>query len=104
MTTIREMATMTSKGQVTLPKTIRQALSLDAGSRLAFTLRGNEIVITGEDEHNDPAVVSFLSLLEQDIAHDRHVSTLPDDLAKSLVAALEHDQGHDQEISGDVDL
>ncbi len=104
MTTIREMATMTSKGQVTLPKTIRQALSLDAGSRLAFTLRGNEIVITEENEHNDPAVASFLSLLEQDIAHGRHVSTLPDDLAKSLVTALEHDQGHNQEISGDVDL
>ncbi|MFN2343973.1 MAG: type II toxin-antitoxin system PrlF family antitoxin, partial [Desulfonatronovibrio sp.] len=99
MATIREMATMTSKGQVTLPKTIRRALSLDAGSRLAFTLRGNEIVITGEDEHNDPAVASFLSLLEQDIAHGRHVSTLPDDLANSLVTALEHDQGHDQEIS-----
>ncbi len=104
MTTIRGVATMTSKGQVTLPKTIRQALSLDAGSRLAFTLRGNEIVITGEDEHNDPAVASFLTLLEQDIAHGRHVSALPDDLAKSLVKALEHDQDHDQEISGDVDL
>ena len=104
MTTIREVATMTSKGQVTLPKSIRQALGLDAGSRLAFTLRGNEIVITGEDQHADPALASFLNLLEQDIAHGRHVSTLPDDLAKSLVTALEHNQSHDQEISGDVAL
>ncbi len=104
MTTIREVATMTSKGQVTLPRSIRQALDLDAGSRLAFTLRGNEIVITGEDEHADPALASFLNLLEQDIAHGRHVSALPDDLAKSLVTSLEHDQGHDQEISGDVAL
>ncbi|WP_028575002.1 type II toxin-antitoxin system PrlF family antitoxin [Desulfonatronovibrio hydrogenovorans] len=104
MMTIRGMATMTSKGQVTLPKAIRQALNLDAGSRLAFILLGNEIVITRENEHNDPAVASFLNLLEQDIAHGRHVSTLPDDLVKSLVTALEHNQGHDQEISGDVDL
>ncbi|SDB46008.1 antitoxin PrlF [Desulfonatronum thiosulfatophilum] len=104
MTTIREVATMTSKGQVTLPKSIRQALGLDAGSKLAFTLRGDEIVITGEDEHTDPALESFLNLLEQDIAHGRHVSTLPDDLVKSLVAALEHDQDLDQEISGDVSL
>jgi hypothetical protein len=46
----------------------------------------------------------LLSLLEQDIAHGRHVSALPDDLVKSLVTALEHDQSHDQEISGDVAL
>lgn len=104
MTIIREIATMTSKGQVTLPKAIRQALNLGTGSRLAFTLRGNEIVIKGEDEHSDPAVASFLSLLEQDIVHGRHVSALPDDLAKSLVTALEHNQCHEQEISGDVDL
>jgi len=104
MTTIREVATMTSKGQVTLPRAIRQALGLDVGSRLAFTLRGEEIVITGEDQHSDPALVSFLYLLEQDIAHGRHVSTLPDDLAKSLVTALVHDQSHNQEISGDVAL
>lgn len=104
MTTIREVATMTSKGQVTLPKSIRQALGLDAGSRLAFTLRDDEIVITGEDKHTDPALVSFLNLLEQDIVHGRHVSALPDDLVKSLVSALEHGQDHDQEISGDVAL
>ena len=104
MTTIREIATMSSKGQVTLPKAIRKALNIGSGSRLAFTLRGNEIVISAEDEHNDPAVASFLNLLEQDIAHGRHVSVLPVDLVKSLVTALEYNQEHDQEISGDVHL
>ncbi len=104
MTTIQEVATLTSKGQVTLPKAIRNALGLDAGSRLAFTLRGNEIVITREDEHHDQAVASFLGLLEQDIAHGLNVSTLPDNLAKKMVSSLEQDQDQEQDISGDVAL
>jgi len=33
------LATMTSKGQVTLPKEIRDKLELDAGSKLDFTLQ-----------------------------------------------------------------
>ncbi len=104
MSTIRETATMTSKGQVTLPKAIRRAMDLDAGSRLTFTLRGDEIVITGANEHKDPALASFLGLLEKDISLGRNVSALPDKLAMSLVEALEHDQDHDLDISGDVDL
>ena len=59
MTTIREMATMSSKGQVTLPKDIRNALGIDPGSRLAVTLSDNKIVISVKDEHSDPAIASF---------------------------------------------
>lgn len=33
-------ATVTSKGQVTLPKAIRQELGLDSGSRVRFALDG----------------------------------------------------------------
>ena len=32
-------ATLTSKGQVTIPKEIREALGLEAGHRIAFQLR-----------------------------------------------------------------
>ena len=34
MPVIQELATVTSKGQITLPKSIRQALGADAGSKL----------------------------------------------------------------------
>lgn len=34
------VATMTSKGQVTVPQAIREALGLEAGSRLRFELDG----------------------------------------------------------------
>lgn len=33
------IVTLTSKGQLTLPKAIRDQMSLDAGSKLDFTLR-----------------------------------------------------------------
>ena len=39
MPAIHEVATLTSKGQITLPKPIRQALGVDAGGKLAFDLR-----------------------------------------------------------------
>ena len=37
---IHETATVTSKGQITLPKSIRQALGISSGEKVAFDLRG----------------------------------------------------------------
>ncbi|CAM5779587.1 hypothetical protein CCAE64S_00372 [Castellaniella caeni] len=55
MPAIHEVATLTSKGQITLPKSIWQALGADTGSKLAFELRGDEVVVTRADaEHDDP--------------------------------------------------
>jgi antitoxin PrlF len=36
MPAILEVATLTSKGQITLPKPIRQALGVDVGGQVAF--------------------------------------------------------------------
>ena len=40
MPAIHEVATITSKGQITLPKPIRQALGVDVGGKVAFDLTG----------------------------------------------------------------
>jgi len=57
MPEIHEVATLTSKGQITLPKPIRQALGVDAGGKVAFDLRGGEVIVTRADaEHEDPAI------------------------------------------------
>ncbi|WP_121417934.1 type II toxin-antitoxin system PrlF family antitoxin, partial [Pseudomonas aeruginosa] len=65
MPAIHEVATLTSKGQVTLPKSVRQLLGIDTGGKIAFDLRGGEIVVSRvETTHEDPAIGAFLGLLE----------------------------------------
>ena len=82
MSTLHEITTLTSKGQLTLPKPIRQALGVSAGSKIAFNLRDGEVVVTrAEAGHEDPAIHAFLGLLEADIRAGRHVQALPEDLA-----------------------
>lgn len=41
-------ATVSSKGQVTLPAAMRAKLGLQAGSHIQFELRGQELVIKAE--------------------------------------------------------
>jgi antitoxin PrlF len=37
-------STVTSKGQITLPKAVREALHLDAGDRVEFAIRDDGVV------------------------------------------------------------
>ena len=57
MQTIHEVATITSKGQITLPKSIRQALGVDFGGKVAFDLRGSQVFVSPVEDvpHEDPA-------------------------------------------------
>ena len=105
MPNIHEVATVTSKGQITLPKPIRQALGIDVGRKVAFDLRGTEVVVTRADseEHEDPAIAAFLSLLESDIKSGR-LTSLPDELAQAMLANLQHAVALDEDIVGEVAL
>ena len=106
MSSVHAVATVTSKGQITLPKPIRQALGVGVGGKVAFDLRGSEVIVSRaqDDPHEDPAIASFLDLLEKDIHSGRHVTALPDDLARALTAALRQPPDLDSEIEGDVAL
>lgn len=105
MPAIHEVATLTSKGQITLPKPIRQALGVDAGGKLAFDLRGSEVVVTRVDaEHEDPAIGAFLSLLARDIEAGRNVQGLPEDLARAMLEHAGHSVNLGEEIDGEVEL
>lgn len=102
---IHEIATVTSKGQITLPKPIRQALGIAVGGRVAFDLRGTDVVVTrADEEHEDPAIGAFLSLLENDIKSGKHLGAMPDDLARAMLANLRHPLDSDEEIIGEVIL
>lgn len=45
---IREEATMTSKGQVTVPKAIRDALGLRQGDTIIYTMTDEGVVMTSK--------------------------------------------------------
>lgn len=106
MPAIHEVATITSKGQITLPKPIRQALGVDAGGKVAFDFADDRVIVTRaeDDPHEDPAICGFLSLLERDIQSGRHITTLPDDLARSMLAAVGRPVDLNEDIAGDVSL
>ncbi|RAW98003.1 MULTISPECIES: type II toxin-antitoxin system PrlF family antitoxin [unclassified Photorhabdus] len=100
MTSIYELATLTSKGQITIPKSIRQALGIGTGSKLAFELCNGEIVVTCVGiEHEDPVIGAFLDLLSEDIQVGHHVSGLP----KELEEAMQYNVGHAIDLSENID-
>jgi antitoxin PrlF len=106
MPSIHEVAAITSKGQITLPKPIRQALGVDVGGKVAFDFTDGRVTVTRvtDESHEDPAIGSFLALLEKDIQAGRHVTTLPDDLARSMLAALSNQVDLNENIEDDVAL
>jgi len=103
---IHQVATITSKGQITLPKPIRQALGVDSGGKVAFDFNGKSITVSRAEthEHTDPAISRFLALLQRDLETGKNVTTLPAGLARSLQQALKHPIDLNEEIEGDVSL
>lgn len=106
MAIIHEVATMTAKGQITVPKPIRQALGADPGTRVKFELHEDgQVVVTRADiEHEDPAIRSFLDLIEKEIEAGRGVEDIPDNVAQRMLEHVELDIDLDEPIEGDVDL
>lgn len=106
MPEVREQATLSSKGQVTLPKAIRQILGVSTGEKLSFEVREGEVIVTRAGAgHDDPAISAFLAILERDIRSGQHVGDVPEDLARALLANLDSPMsGQDEDIEGEVAL
>jgi len=106
MQTIHETATLTSKGQLTLPKPIRQALGVDVGGKVAFDLSDDgQIRVSRVDaEHEDPVIGAFLNLLARDMETGQHVRILPPDLAHTMLEQVGYAVNLDAPIDGDVVL
>lgn len=65
-------ATVTSRGQATIPAPIRKALEIDKAGKIVFHLRKDGTVTITKapvEPPADPAIDSFLALLEDDIKH-----------------------------------
>jgi antitoxin PrlF len=105
MQMIHETATITAKGQITLPKVIRQALGVDYGGKVAFELQDGRVIVSRDEViHEDPAISSFLGMLERDIKSGRHTGALPAGLASAMARSLQEPVILDENILGDVDL
>jgi antitoxin PrlF len=101
-----EVSTLTDKGQTTVPKSVRQALGLSAGDKIAFHVGEAGVSLRRADDAGDPAIGSFLAFLARDIARrPENLKAFPRAMKKRL-AGLVEGVAVDLEstIEGDVDL
>lgn len=61
-----EEATVTSKGQLTVPKSIREKLGLQSGTKVSFILRGRQAIMMPRSE--DP--LEDLKKMREEISFD----------------------------------
>ena len=106
---IEERSKITTKGQITLPKTVRVSLGVTEGDDVSFRTVDGRIVIERSvppEAAGDPAIAAFLALLEKDITERRGaVGDFPEPLMaamRALTADVEVDL--DAAIDGDVAL
>ncbi len=86
---IEATSTLTTKGQTTVPKTVRQALGIDCGDKISYRIKDGRVTIHNpQAEHRDPALSAFLGLIEQDIAAGRQLHSLPAEVATALRRAM----------------
>ena len=104
--TIKEISTITAKGQTTVPKAVRQALGVDCGGKIAFRVEGRRVTLSNAvAEHRDPTLDAFLEVIRKDLAKGRNVKTLPSDLASAMRRVLKDvPVSLDEPLDGDVDL
>ena len=106
-TVLERIGTITEKGQITVPKPVRDALGVSYGGRVVFRIDENGVSVhAASDENEDPILAGFLSFLALDM-HDRpqSISVFPEALVKrigELTNAAELDP--DEEIEGPVAL
>lgn len=105
---LRKVSTITEKGQVTIPKPVRDALGLDYGGRVAFCIDENRHVSVERDDADDedPLIDGFLAFLAQDMErHPERISGFPEELrhrVQALVGDMQVDP--DDPIEGEVAL
>jgi antitoxin PrlF len=107
MSVLEEVSTITSKGQTTVPKSVRRILGVDHGGRIAFRAQGDQVTVHRADEgREDPVVGRFLDFLSKDIErHPERVKPLSPSFAARLNALTKRrkiDLG--EPIEGPVDL
>jgi antitoxin PrlF len=103
---LKKISTITEKGQVTIPKSVREALGLGYGGRVAFYVDENRHVSLEREieEEDDPVINSFLMFLSKDMEHNPdHIKEFPPALRERMEALTQGMQiDPDEPITGDV--
>jgi antitoxin PrlF len=90
-------STLTDRYQTTIPAPIRNALGLQKGDKLFYSIQteGQVVISRAEPTENDPILEKFLNFLAQDIERNpHHLQAIGTDLisrVQSLVADVEVD-------------
>ncbi len=104
---LEEISTITAKGQTTVPKSVRQALGVDYGGRIAFRVDARGVSVHRADaENDDPAINHFLTFLAADIQRRPEALAVLSPVLADRIAALTKGVTVDLDavIDGDVVL
>lgn len=104
---LEETSTITAKGQTTIPKSVRRALGVDYGGRIAFRVDESGVSVHRADaDQDDPAIDHFLAFLAEDMMRRPDALTALSPTLAAHAAALTRDIPIDLDapIDGDVDL
>lgn len=104
---LEEISTITAKGQTTVPKSVRTALGVDYGGKIAFRVDERGVSVhRAEVDNEDPAIARFLAFLADDIARrPEAVTALTPALAERLAMLTDGVKVDlNAPIDGDVDL
>lgn len=104
---VEKVGTITEKGQITVPKPVRDALGVSYGGRIVFRVDENGVSVhAADEERRDPVLESFLIFLARDMQeHPEKISAFPKALAgrmAELTGSARVDL--DEEIEGPVAL
>lgn len=106
-TLLKEISTITAKGQTTVPKSVRQALGVDYGGQIAFFVdeHGVSVQRAGAVE-SDPVIDGFLAFLARDMeTHPEAITGFPPVLADRIAGLTKGmNVDLDDAIDGEVDL
>ncbi len=103
---LEEISTITAKGQTTIPKSVRQALGVDYGGRIAFRVDENGVTVARAEGGEDPAIEAFLLFLADDIKRRPEAikALAPELIARITALTIGIDAALDAAIDGDVTL
>ncbi|MBJ7458755.1 MAG: AbrB/MazE/SpoVT family DNA-binding domain-containing protein [Thermoleophilaceae bacterium] len=65
------LATLTSKGQVTIPKSVRDALLLETGDKVSFVVSGDEVTLVKEPDFLELAGSVKVPASKRDVPFDQ---------------------------------